>query len=85
MVRRLGRGEREITLAVTHTCHLLFGVSPRDIFPAFFAGGEENVYRRLSELRGRLLSDLPMPPVAAKLELIHETVHRLAGLKQRET
>jgi len=85
MVGRLERDEREITLAVAHTCDLLFDVSPRDMFPAFFAGVEENLYRRLCELRGRLLGDLPTPPVSAKLELIHETVHRLAVLKQRSS
>jgi len=84
MVGRLERGEREITLAVAHTCNLLFDVSPRDMFPAFFAGVEENIYRRLCELRDRLHRDLPTPPLATKLELIHETIHRLAVLKQRE-
>ncbi len=84
MVGRLERNEREITVAVAHTCHLLFDVSPRDMFPAFFAGVEENVYPRLCEVRDRLLRDLPTPPVATKLELIHEAIHRLAIQKQRE-
>ncbi len=82
MVGRLERDEREITLAVAHTCHLLFEISPRDIFPAFFAGVEENLYRRLCELRDRLHQDLPTPPVSTKLELIHEAIHRLAVQKQ---
>ena len=84
MVGRLERDERDITLTVAHTCHLLFDVSPRDMFPAFFAGVEENVYRRLCELRDRLIRDLPTPPVATKLELVHEAIHRLAIQKQRE-
>ncbi len=84
MVGRLERDERVIPLAVAHTCHMLFDVSPQDIFPAFFAGVEENLYRRLHELRDRLLQDLPTPPVATKLELIHETIQRLAIQKQRE-
>jgi hypothetical protein len=85
MVGRLERNEREITLAVAHTCHMLFNVSPRDMFPLFFAGVEDNVYRRLCELEGRLLRDLPTPTVTAKLELIYETIRRLAVLKQQET
>jgi transcriptional regulator with XRE-family HTH domain len=84
MIGRLERDEREITLAVAHSCHLLFDISPRDMFPAFFAGVEENIYRRLCDLRDRLHQDLPTPPVATKLELIHETIHRLAVLKQQE-
>ena len=82
MVGRLERGERAITLAVAHTCHMLFEISPRDMFPAFFAGVEENLYRRLCELRDRLRHDLPTPPLATKLELIHEAIHRLATQKQ---
>lgn len=82
IIGRLERDERVIPLAVAHTCHLVFDVPPEDVFPAFFAGVETNLYRRLTELRDRLMRDLPTQPVAAKLELVHEAIHRLA-LKQR--
>jgi transcriptional regulator with XRE-family HTH domain len=84
IVGRLERDERVITLPVAHTCHLVFGLEPRDIFPAFFAGVEVNLYRRLSDLQDRLKRDLPAQPVATKLELIHEAINRLAVLKQRK-
>jgi hypothetical protein len=78
MVGRIERDERAMTLPVAHTCHFLFGVQPRDMFPAFFAGVEENLYRRLCEFRDGLLQALPTQPTSAKLELIHEAIHRLA-------
>jgi len=84
MIGRLERDERDVTLAVAHSCHLLFDISPREMFPAFSAGVEENIYRRLCELRDRLHRNLPTPPVATKLELIHETIHRLAVIKEQE-
>jgi transcriptional regulator with XRE-family HTH domain len=84
IVGRLERDERVITLAVAHTCHMVFGVEPRDMFPASFAGIEVNLYRRLSDFQERLRRDLPTQPVSAKLELIHEAIDRLAILKQRQ-
>jgi hypothetical protein len=84
IVGRLERDERVITLPVAHACHLIFDLEPRDIFPAFFAGVEVNLYRRLSDLQDRLKRDLPTQPVATKLELIHEAIHRLAVLQQRK-
>lgn len=83
MVGRIERGERAITLAVAHSSHLLFDVPLEDMFPAFLAGVEENVYRRLHDLRDRLLRDLPTQPVATKLDMIHEVIHRLALKRQR--
>lgn len=81
-VARIERGERAISLAVAHTCHLLFDTPLEDLFPAFFAGVEENLYRRLCELRDHLLHQLPTQPVATKLELLHEVIHRLAAEQQ---
>ena len=78
IVGRLERDERSITLSVAHSCHLLFDIDPRDIFPAFFAGVEDNLYRRLGELSDRLLKDLPTQLTATKLEGLHEAIHRLA-------
>ena len=83
MVGRLERDERVITLAVAHTCHFVFGVPAEEMFPAFFAGVEINLYHRLTELRDRLMRNLPTQPVAAKLELVHEAIRKLAAAKQR--
>jgi transcriptional regulator with XRE-family HTH domain len=83
MVGRLERDERVIPLAVAHTCHLVFGVPPEEMFPSVFAGIEVDLYRRLYELQDRLMRNLPTQPVATKLELIHEAIRKLALLKQQ--
>ena len=83
MVGRLERDERVITLAVAHTTHLMFGVEPRDLFPAFFAGVEDNVFRRMHELRDQFAQDQRTPPIQTKLVLLHEAIHRIAKLSQQ--
>jgi len=80
-IGRLERDERPITLAVAHTCHLIFGIEPREVFPAFFAGVEENVYRRIHELQECLNEGAPTQPTLAKLEVLYEAIHRIGMLR----
>lgn len=80
MVARLEQDGRVITLAVAHACCVLFDVEPRDLFPAFLARVEDDLYRRLCDLRDELLLDPPARPTS--VELLREAIDRIAKLRK---
>ena len=84
IIARLERGERAVTVAVAHTCELVFGVEPRELFPALFEGVEERVLARLHELHKRLTAEDASGRTLAKLQLLEDAIGRLTALQERE-
>src|SRR5579863_5069855 len=81
IISRFERGERTITLAVAAACQPIFGVEPRELFPAIFESVEERVAQRMHELREQLLQAAPTQRTLAKLELLQEALGRLSALQ----
>ena len=79
IIGRLERGERAITPEVAHTCELVFGVKPNELFPSLFESIEAEVVKRMGELRERLLQSRPTQQTLAKLELLHDALGRLSA------
>lgn len=82
IIARLEREERAVTLEVARACEVIFGVKPRELFPALLEGVEDRVLTRIHELRDRLLQTSPSPKMLAKLELLQQAVARISALKE---
>lgn len=83
-IARFEREERAIPLRVAHACRLLFGLEPREMFPALFESVEKGATNRIHELRERLLQNKPTQRTLAKLELLQEALGRIAALSEQE-
>lgn len=84
IIARLERQQRPITLAVAYACELLFGVTPAELFPAYFEGVEQAVIERMHQLRDRLLRSAQTQRTLAKLELLHEAIRRVTTVVDQE-
>jgi transcriptional regulator with XRE-family HTH domain len=85
IISRFEREERTITLAVASACQTIFGVEPKELFPALVESVDEAVVQRMHELRERLVQSKVSQKTLAKLELLQEALGRIAaGPEQRE-
>jgi transcriptional regulator with XRE-family HTH domain len=84
MVARLEGEERGVTLAVAHACEVIFGVKPRDLFPALLEDAEARVLARMHELRDRLKESALSQKTQAKLEVLEQAIARLAASQEYE-
>jgi DNA-binding XRE family transcriptional regulator len=84
IISRFESEERTITLAVAIACQTIFGLNPKEMFPALFVSAEQGVVQRMYELRDRLTrSDLTQRTVA-KLELLQEALRRIEGASEQQ-
>jgi transcriptional regulator with XRE-family HTH domain len=84
IISRFEREERTITLAVATACETIFGVAPRELFPALFASVEQRVVERMYELRDRLAQSELSQRTLAKVELLQEALRRIEGASERQ-
>jgi transcriptional regulator with XRE-family HTH domain len=84
IISRLEREERTITLAVATACHTIFGVEPRELFPALIGSVEEKLVQRMYELRERLLESKPSQKTLAKLQLLQEALGRVTAASEQQ-
>lgn len=79
MIARLERDERTITIPSAHTCELVFGVEPRELFPDLYENIEANAATRMNAMHDRLLQSVPTQKSLAKLKLLEEALRRIAS------
>ena len=84
IVSRFESEERAITLAVAIACQTIFGVEPRELFPALYASLELSVSQRMYELRDSLAQSEITQRTLAKLDLLHEALSRIEGASEQE-
>ncbi len=84
MVARLEGDERAVTLSVAHACEVIFGMKPRELFPATLEGVEARLLVRMHELRERIKRSAPSQKTTAKLELLEAAIARLAAVSEQE-
>jgi transcriptional regulator with XRE-family HTH domain len=84
IIAKLEHEERTITVAVAYASGLLFGLEPREIFPALFESIEGGLLDRAHHLHDRLLQAEPTQQTLAKLELLHDGLTRLTVLSERK-
>jgi len=84
MVARLEGEERGVTLPVAHACEIIFGVKPRELFPALLEDVETRVLARMYELRDRLKQSAPSQKALATLEVLEQAIARIAALQEHE-
>ena len=76
IVSRFERRERRVTLAIAFACQLIFGVEPKDIYPALLEQVEDGVVRRMYELYSQLKTQKPSQRTAVKLRLLQDALAR---------
>jgi transcriptional regulator with XRE-family HTH domain len=84
IISRFEREERVITLAVATACQTIFGVEPKEVFPALFASVEQSVVQRMYELRDRLAQSELTQGTLAKLDLLQEALSRIEAASERQ-
>ncbi len=84
IISRFESEERAITLAVAIACQTIFGVEPREVFPALFANVEQSVVQHMYELRDRLAQSELTQRTLAKLELLQEALRRIDGASEQQ-
>jgi len=84
MVARLEGEERGVSLTVAYACEVIFGVPPKDLFPALLEDVEARTSARLHELRDRIKQSTPSQKALAKLELLEQAIARITSLEERE-
>lgn len=84
IVSRFESEERAITLAVAIACQTIFGVEPRELFPALYASLEQSVSQRMYELRDRLAQSGITQRTLAKLDLLQEALSRIESASERQ-
>lgn len=77
IISHLERQERSVTFAVAHTCHVLFGCGPSDVFPALYQQVETNLAARIRTMLERLELAKQTTGTKAKLQLLQEVSKRL--------
>ena len=82
MIARLEAEERGVTLTVAHACEVIFGVKPRDLFPALLEDVEARVLVRMHELRDRIKQSAPSQKALAKLEVLEQAIARLTAAQE---
>ena len=70
------RRKRRITLATAFCYSLIFGVEPKEMFPALFLEVQHNVARRMQELHDILSVKRPCKTTATKLRLLEKALAR---------
>ena len=76
--------ERGVTLTVAYACEVIFGVPPKDLFPALLEDVEAHTIARLHELRDRIKQSTPSQKALAKLELLEQAIGRISSLEEGE-
>ena len=84
IISRFESEERTITLAVAIACQTIFGVKPKEVFPALFVSAEETVVQHMYELRDRLAQSELTHRTVAKLELLQEALRRIEGASEQQ-
>ncbi len=84
IISRFEREERTITLTVAAACHTIFGVEPKELFPALFDSVEQKVVLRMHELRERLVKSKPSQKTLAKLQLLQDALGRIAAGSEQQ-
>ena len=84
IVSRFESEERAVTLAVAIACQTIFGVEPREVFPALYSSLEQSVSQRMYELRDRLEQSGITQRTLAKLDLLQEALNRIEGGSERQ-
>lgn len=84
VVSRFESEERTVTLAVASACQTIFGVDPKEVFPALFTGVEQSVVQRMYELRDRLAQSELTQRTLAKLDLLQEALRRVEGTSEQQ-
>ena len=84
MIARLEREERGVTLSVAHACEVIFGIPPRELFPALLESVESRVLARMYELHSRIKQEAPSQKATAKLELLQQAILRITALQESE-
>jgi DNA-binding XRE family transcriptional regulator len=82
MIARLEGEERGVTLTVAHACEVLFGVKPRDLFPALLEDVEARMLARMHELRDRIKQSATSQKALAKLEVLEQAIARIGALQE---
>jgi transcriptional regulator with XRE-family HTH domain len=78
-----GRVNR-IPLRVSLACHIIFGIEPRELFPALMEQVEEGVVRRMYELYERLKKAKPSERRKLKMQLLHDALTRATDAAPRK-
>ncbi len=84
IISRFESEERTITLAVAIACQTIFGLEPKEMFPALFVSLEQNVVQRMYELRDRLAQSDMTQRTLAKLELLQEALRKIDGASEQQ-
>jgi transcriptional regulator with XRE-family HTH domain len=82
IISRLERDERTITLAVASASYTIFGIEPRELFPAMLENVEKGVIQRMHQLRERLRQRKPTQKTVAKLELLRVALNRMTAIAE---
>jgi transcriptional regulator with XRE-family HTH domain len=82
IISRLERDERTITLAVASASYTIFGIEPRELFPAMLESVEKGVIQRMHQLRERLMQRKPTQKTVAKLELLRVALNRMTAIAE---
>lgn len=84
VVSRFESEERAITLAVAIACQTIFGVEPRELFPALYTSLEQSVSQRMYELRDSLAQSEITQRTLAKLDLLQEALRRIEDASEQQ-
>jgi transcriptional regulator with XRE-family HTH domain len=79
IVSRYERQGRRLTLGVAFACDLIFGASPKELFPKVYEQVEDGVVRRMFELHNQLKNTKPSKKRDMKLLLLKEALSRATG------
>ena len=82
MIARLEQDERTVTIASAHTCELVFGVKPRELFPDLYEEIENDISTRMCAMRDRLHQSAPTEKTLTKLKLVEEALRKIASANQ---
>ena len=75
IISRLERQERRLAFDTSRACRLLFGARSDEMFPALSQAADEELLKRIEELRATLKREKPSKRLDAKLRLL-ETAHK---------
>ena len=81
IISRFESEERTITLAVATACHTIFGVEPKELFPALFDSVEQRSCSECTNCASVSLQSELTQRTLAKLELLQEALSRIEELQ----
>lgn len=79
-ISRLEQAEQAKVLTLGFTFQLLFGVDPREIYPALYDSVRETVIERIRELEAKLRTPASTQKAIIKRQLLNEALARVQGL-----